>query len=201
LHLRGRRIATLVAGLAVLGLLTWLVADWLMNRPWSAGSSDRALLTRWAPAVAAALGSIGLAGEDEDMERSTAAPWRLVRAVHMAALAVLLAGALALTALSEPETFGAHVLVRNTEGYVGIVAAMATIFGARLSWAPLFALLAIVEVAGRGAGPASAWWTWPAQPSDVDAASWMAAALFIGGLGVYALFGARIERHPDTGSA
>ena len=201
LHLRSRRVMTLVAGLAGLGLLTWLAAEWLMNRPWSGGPSDRALLTRWAPAVAAALGSIGLAGEDEDMERSTAAPWRPMRAAHLTALAVLLAGVLALTALAEPETFGAHVLVRNTVGCVGIVAAMATVVGARLAWAPLFVFLAVIEVAGPGAGPTSAWWTWPAQPSDVDAAAWVAAALYIGGLCAFALFGARVERHPDTGVA
>ncbi len=133
------------------------------------------------------------------MERSTAAPWRPMRAVHLTALAVLLAGVLALTALSEPGTFGAHVLVRNTMAGVGVLAAMATVVGARLAWAPLFAFVAVVEVAGRGAGPASAWWTWPAQPSDVDAAAWVAAALFLGGLCAYALFGARAERHPDTG--
>lgn len=136
LHLRARHVTTLVAGLAGLGLLTWLVADWLMSQPWSAGPSDRALLTRWSPAVAAALGSIGLAGEDEDMERSTAAPWRPIRAVHMTGFALLLAGVLALTAQSEPETFGAHVLARNTVACVGVVAALAAVVGARFPGRP-----------------------------------------------------------------
>lgn len=141
----------------------------------------------------------GLGGADEELDRSGAVPWRLIRDLHVLGAFVLVSVALAVTGLWESRTYGAFELVRNTAGYVGMVAGAAAMVGARLAWAPAFGFAAVIYiVAPKPLRPGTAWWTWPLQPWPAELAAWVAGGLFIAGLALYVRFGARSSRHDEA---
>lgn len=198
LHLRARNVPAFALGAAVVALIAWAAADWLSSRPNLDGAISRLMVVATAPALAAAILSSTLGAADEELERSTARPWRPIRAVHVVVLTALAAAALALTGLSEPRIYGAHELVRNTVGCVGMVAAAAPLVGAKLAWAPATAYPVVVTiVAPRPLDPDTSWWTWPVQLSAADQAWWAASCWFAVGLVLYAVFGASAGRDRD----
>jgi hypothetical protein len=145
--------------------------------------------------MCAVLASRGFEGSDEELERSTAARWRWIRALHVVLAALGIGVALALTGLWEPRLYGAYELVRNGLAYLGLIGATAVALGARLAWVPALAYVAGADLAApRPLIPGSAWWTWPMQPWSTPAAAWTAAALFAFGAALYAMFGARPNR-------
>jgi hypothetical protein len=198
LHLRYRGVPAFVVGVAVVALLAWLAADWLVHRDWLGGAEARIPVVAAAPLLAAVLASSGLGGADEELERTTAVPWRLIRALHVLGAFVLVGGVLAVTALWESRTYGAHELVRNAAGYVGMVAAASVVTGTRLAWAPAFGYAAVVYLAApKPLRPETAWWTWPLQPWNASPAAWAAALLFVAGIILYAHFGPRALPYPE----
>jgi hypothetical protein len=84
-----------------------------------------------APLLAALLLGPTLAGADENLERSTPLPWRVWRAGHLVVAALVTAMALSMAGLREPDTYGAHALVRNALGCIGLVAGGAVQLGVR----------------------------------------------------------------------
>lgn len=187
------------AGLVALAAATWAMAEWLVAREWSSGPEERTFLVAWAPVLGAALVSTGLAGADEELERSTAAPWRRIRLLHVVVATVTTGAALGLTGLWEPQTYGAFELARNALASVGLVTITAVVLGARLAWGPLFAYIGVVYFAAPRSMPETGWWSWPVQPWSAELAAWTALGLFAAGLAVYGWFGARPSREAERG--
>ncbi|GLF94615.1 hypothetical protein [Streptomyces yaizuensis] len=116
-------------------------------------------------AVAAAVGA-GLRTHDEDLDRAAARRWWPLRAAQVLLLAALAVAALA---LAVP---GPAVPVRAALGAVGVTAAAAVLFGARLSWVPTLLYLWPATLPRHGAGPVLR--CWPVRPGD-DVSAWAAA--------------------------
>ncbi len=202
LYLQARGVPALAAGLASVGLLAWVAAEWLTSREWAAGAVERWPVATLAPVLAAVLVSAGLAGADEELERTTAVPWRRIRVVHVIIAAVAASAALVPIGLWEPQTYGAFELVRNTGAAVGLVAAASVVLGARPSWVPVTVYTAVVAVMVPGTEAVTSWWTswwaWPVQPWSATHAGWAALAAFTAGLALYGRLGARPSREEDT---
>jgi hypothetical protein len=198
LHLRARGALFFAAGVVGVAAAGWWAADWLVHREWLGGADARIPVVAAAPLLGAVLAATGLGGADEELERSTAVPWRRIRALHILAVTAVLGVALAMIGLWEPRTYGAFELVRNVSGYLGMVAGASAVLGARLAWAPAFGYAAVVYLAApKPLRPETAWWTWPLQPWSASMAARTAAALFFAGIILYANFGPRASRHPE----
>lgn len=201
LYLRCRGVPVFVVGVAVVALLAWMAADWLANREWLGGPDARIPVVAAAPLLGAILAAGGLGGADEELDRTGAVPWRLIRTVHVVTALVLVAVALAVTGLWEPRTYGAFELVRNTAGYIGMVAGAAVLIGVRLAWAPAFGYAAIVYItAPKPLRDDTAWWTWPLQPWSTELAAWVAGGVFVAGAILYTRFGPRVAPSPAARS-
>ena len=100
--------------------------------------------------------------------------------------------ALSVAGLRAPDTYGAHALMRNALGCIGLVAGGAVLLGARLAWLPAFVYVcAVYAAAPRQTGTVIAAWAWPVQPSTITA-SWLAAAtIFTVGAAGYVHGGSR----------
>jgi hypothetical protein len=198
LYMRARAVPAALLGIVLVAAVAWFAADWLVHRPWSTGADSRIPVVVAAPLLAVVLVSAGLGGADEELERTTPARWSWIRILHLGVVAVIVGGVLAATGLWEPRLYGAFELVRNSLGFLGMVALAAVAIGHRLSWAPAFGYASVVYLAApRPLTFASAWWTWPVQPWSAHAASWVAAGLFVAGLILYTLHGARAVRDHD----
>jgi hypothetical protein len=183
-----------LAGLVVVALLAWVTGGWLADGEWSPGPGERWPVAVLAPLLAALLVSTGLAGADEELERTAPVRWRVIRIVHVIVAASVAGVALALTGLWEPRIFGSFELVRNAAACLGLIALSAIVLGARLAWAPATGyVLAVVAVGPRD--PDTAWWTWPIQPWGAHRATWSALLLLLAGAVAYAWLGARPDRH------
>lgn len=199
LHLRARNVPAYVLGLLILTLLAWWAADWLSSRPYFDGPRARPPVAGLAPALAAVLMSVTLGAADEELERSTARPWRRIRLVHVTALTTSAAFALASTGLWEADEYGAYELVRNTATCAGMVAGAAAVVGAKLAWAPVFTYVVAVYIAApKPPQPQTSWWTWPVQPSSASPSWWTAVAWLAVGSALYAARGARAARDRDA---
>ncbi|MEV4823910.1 hypothetical protein [Micromonospora sp. NPDC049274] len=192
LHVRSRGASMFVVGVGVITLLAWAAGTWLASRPYFDGPAARVPVVALAPLLAALLLGPTLAGADEDLEHSTPLPWRAWRAGHLLVAAFVTAMALSLAGLRESHTFGAHALVRNALGCIGLVVGGAVLLGARLAWLPAFVYVcAVYAAAPRQPGTVVAAWAWPIQPSTT-ATSWLTAAtIFAVGAAGYVHGGAR----------
>lgn len=190
LHLSARGAPMFVVGVSVITLLAWFGGTWLAGKPFFDGPAARIPVVALAPLLAALLLGPTLAGADENLERSTPLPWQVWRAGHVLLAALVIAGALSLTGLHAPTTFGAYALARNTLGCIGLVSGATVLLGARLAWLPAFLYVcAVYAGAPRQTGVIVAVWAWPIQPS-VSAPSWVAAVtLFILGAAGYSVWG------------
>ncbi len=184
----------MLAGLVAVALLAWVTGGWLADGEWSTGPGERWPVAVLAPLLAALLVSMGLAGADEELERTAPVRWGVIRITHVALAASAAGVALALTGLWEPRTYGSFELVRNVAACIGLVAMSSIVFGARLAWAPATAYVLGVVAAGPR-DPDTAWWTWPIQPWSAHGATWSAALLLLVGTVAYTRFGARPGHH------
>lgn len=195
LHIRARRVPLFLAGLVVISVAGWALAEWLMARPWSPGPLDRLPVTVIAPLLAAVLACEGLGHLDDELEGSTAIRWRLVRLAHVAVALAVGAIAMALIGLTDPRVYGAYELVRNTAGFLGVAALGTAILGAKMGWVPAVMYgVAVIAVVPRPVEHAAVWWTWPVQPWEVTSAASVAVVWLVLGAAVYTLRGARRSR-------
>lgn len=194
LHVRARGVPLTIAGLVVLALLAW-AADWLLHAQGSSGPADRWSVAVLAPLLGAVIISAGLGGADEELERTAAMRWRRVRTVHVAVAVAAVGAALALTGLSEPSTFGAYELARNSAACIGLVAVGTAVLGVRLGWMPVVAYVLLV-LGMASPTPENAWWTWPIQEWSADSANWAAAVVGVVGALGYVWFGSRASAAP-----
>ncbi|NLU79888.1 hypothetical protein HCA58_16145 [Micromonospora sp. HNM0581] len=192
LHLRSRGAPMFVAGVGVVTLLAWAAGTWIASRPYFDGPAARVPVVALAPLLAALLLGPTLAGADEDLDRSTPLPWRAWRAGHLLVAAFVTAMALSVAGLRAPDTYGAHALVRNALGCIGLVAGGAVLLGGRLAWLPAFGYVcAVYAAAPRQTSVVVAAWAWPIQPSTTTASWLTAATIFAAGTAGYVHGGCR----------
>ncbi|RKR86440.1 hypothetical protein BDK92_0666 [Micromonospora pisi] len=196
LHLRARGGPVFATGLGLVTLLSWIAGNWIAGRPYFDGPASRVPVVMLAPLLAAVLLGPTMAGADEELERGTARPWRRWRLGHLLLAVAAIGAAVTSTGLRAPEVFGAHALLRNTLGCVGLVALGAALLGARLAWLPAFGYVCAVYAAGPQTGDAARIWAWPLQASSVTASWLTAGGLFALGTIWYATLGAGAGHGP-----
>ncbi|WP_406154473.1 hypothetical protein OG217_25845 [Streptomyces sp. NBC_01023] len=147
-----------------------------------------------APMLAAAAIGTGLQEHSAELNRTAVHPWWSRRLAVLLALTALAAGSLALAVPGGTQEFGAAAIVRNLLGAEGISAAATAMIGARLSWLPVIAFLSSAYLAGGSpATRAALVWNWPVQPGSHPGPWLTASLLFLGGVALYTVRGARRE--------
>jgi hypothetical protein len=179
LYVRSRRVvastAIALVSAAALGLLA------------AANESEtaRAVLALFAVAVVVAVAATSLAGQDPGLDRTAALDWRLRRTVHVVAVVVLAAGAVASLGVVT-----AGVVVRNAAGLTGLGALGVAVLGGGLAWClPVVWTTVGVTVLVATPEPGAPLLTWLVQPGDSGAAAVTACVLGVGGLVAYAVAG------------
>ncbi|GAB3467635.1 hypothetical protein [Actinophytocola sediminis] len=179
LYVRSRRaVASTGAALAAVAVLGLLAAG-------SDAQPTRTVLALAAVTVVVATMSTSLAGPDPSLERTAALDWRLARTLHVVAVGVLAAGAVAAMGVVP-----ADMVVRNAIGLTGLAALGATVLGGGLAWcAPMAWTVVGVSALLASRTPPAPLLTWPVQPGGTSAATVAAAVLGVAGLAAYALTG------------
>ncbi|MFJ2092448.1 hypothetical protein ACIOEW_24715 [Streptomyces sp. NPDC087901] len=192
LYIRSRGLPRTAAALTCIVLLAAWSAARLEDR-FDPGARVPVLVL--APLlVSAAIGTSLYAAADE-LDRTAVHRWWPRRLLHLLALTVPAAAALALAVPGHPETFGAPGMIRNVLGATGVAAGSAALIGARLSWLPMTVWSSAVYLAApRTPGGAASVWAWPMQPGP-QAGAWVVALLaYVAGTALFAVRGARPER-------
>ncbi|MET9224224.1 hypothetical protein [Lentzea sp. NPDC003310] len=181
LYARSRGIPAAVVALPVVVLIAWSA----LHTPWTALSAS---LTTLAAVLVA---TTGLAGQDPELDASTAVPWPLWRLGHLLLATSAAAGAVLLVQRLGDEPFPAEFVVRDVAGLVGLAGITAAVAGARLAatapvlWWAVAAIMPPTEsVTGRIV-------TWPLGAPDDPATRWTAGILFVAGIAAYSVRGAR----------
>ncbi len=184
LYARSRALPASFAALVVSMAALWFLA----RDRWSQIPVSLAL------AVAVAVLTTGLSGQDVDLDRTAAIRWIPRRGLHLLLIGGLGVGAVLLPRLWETERVPVEVIVRNAAGLLGLTGIAAVLFGGAFGWTlPLFALVVAFAVMLTSAGTDTVGQaaTWLFQPGDVAAALWTAVVFAVAGFGTYVVFGAR----------
>nr|WP_319343632.1 hypothetical protein [Streptomyces sp. NY05-11A] len=170
-------------------VLVSAVGVWALTRDGSAAPGGSRL-----PAVVLTTGamalSIGLGGQDLDLDRSAAVRWAPRRAAH-----VLLGGAIVGAVLLTVQAVGRDLattafVARDCAGLAGLAALGAAVAGGRYAWAFPFTWLAFAFFAPpAAAGVPVKVATWMLLPAGTPAATWTAVCLAVVGTALYALAG------------
>lgn len=185
LYLRSRGLPVAVLVVAAVSLAGAGAASWLVARPELDGTA------RLPVAVAAALAAaVILAGTlhspASEIEAATPRHWPRWRAAHAAA-AVLVAAALLAPTLPDT-TYGAHVLLRNVSGLLGLALLTASYAGPRLAWTlPTGYVFTVYLAAGTGDTALRPVWAFFMQPADSATATITALVLLTVGILTWAL--------------
>ncbi|NJQ04718.1 hypothetical protein [Streptomyces lonarensis] len=180
LHLRSRRVPSSAAALAAVACALWPVGL-LVDGP----ADPRLVALAVAGGVTA--GSVGLAGQDPDLDRTAALRWAPRRAVHLLAVGATVAAVLLLVGAVGVQLGTVEVLLRTCAGAAGLVGLGAALWGARQAWLlPLGWFAVVVFAPVRDGFP-----DWVLAPPGSTAASWTAAVLLTAGTATYAVFGPR----------
>ncbi|MEV6237663.1 hypothetical protein [Lentzea sp. NPDC051838] len=181
LYARSRGVPAALAMLPVVVLLAWSV----MHSPWTALSAS---LTSLAAVLVI---TVGLAGQDPELDRSTALPWPAWRFWHLVLAGVLAAIPVLLVQELGTRSFGFEFVVRDTAGMVGLAGLAAAVIGAR--FAPVAPLVwwAVSAMMPPGDSVPARMIAWPTQPPDDAAAMWTAGVLFLSGVTAYVVRGGR----------
>ncbi|HUQ55787.1 hypothetical protein [Lentzea sp.] len=191
LYARSRGVPAALVALPVVVFAAWLA----LRSPWTPLSAS---LTALAGVLVV---TVGLTGQDPELDASTALPWPVWRFGHL-----LLATALAATAVLGVQLLGVQLLgvqllgdapsdvaffVRDAAGMAGLAGLTATVAGARL--APVAPVLWWAVSAIMPPGESLSWriTTWPTGASDDPVTTWTAAALFAAGIAAYTARGGR----------
>jgi hypothetical protein len=181
LYARSRGVPAALAILPVVVLVAWSA----LHSPWTPLSASLTSL------AAVLMITVGLAGQDPELDGSTAVPWPVWRFGHLLLAAVLAAISVLLVQELGDEQFDAAFLVRQSAGMVGLAGLAAAVAGARFApaapvlwWAVSVMIPPTRSVPGRIT-------TWPLGPSDDPVATWTAAALFVSGVVAYSARGGR----------
>lgn len=194
LYLRSRAVPRTAAVLTCVVLVAAWAADWLVSRTYFNHGARVPVLVLAPMLVSAAIGTSLYAPADE-LDRTAVRRWWPRRLLHLLALTVPAAAALALAVPGHPAEFGAPGMVRNVLGATGVAAASAALIGARLSWLPMTVYSGAVYLAApRTPGGAAAVWAWLMQPGP-QAGAWVVASVaYAVGAALFAVRGPRRER-------
>lgn len=198
LYGRSRGWTTVLVSLALLTLTSWWLAAWLGTFQGFWYPEARAPVTAAAPLLASIVIGRALDSPDVDLDRSSPVHWPTLRGGHVLAWTAVCGVLLALTATTEPLTFGSVALVRNVLGYVGLTCLAAVALGAPLAWLPGLVLgFTLYLAAPRIPSSFDRWWAWPMQDGGWDGSWVVAGGLFLVGLALYALRGPRRPTGPE----
>lgn len=188
LHAASRRIPVALAMIAAIGigLRLALIGHWDAY-----GALQLPLVFEAASASIIAVATASPLGEPERVAGPWLPPLRLITTLTLTAAAatVLIAAGLGTTL-----TGGATDVLRNLAGVTGLGLLCAGLLGGSLAWiAPLAYLLASVyALYTQWHGPAlTTPWLWPARPPSDAGAATCAAAVFVAGLALCTVRGAR----------
>ncbi|MFD5827439.1 hypothetical protein [Lentzea sp. NPDC060358] len=181
LYARSRGVPAALVALPVVVLVAWSA----LHDPWTAISAS---LTALAGVLVV---TVGLAGQDPELDLSTALPWPLWRFGHLLAATALAAAAVFLVQLLGDAPPDAAFVLRDAAGLAGLAGLTATVAGARL--APAAPVLWWAVSAIMPPGDSLTWRivTWPTGASDDPVTRWTAAALFAAGIAAYTVRGGR----------
>jgi hypothetical protein len=181
LYARSRGIPAALVVLPVVVLVAWTA----LHSPWTPLS---ATLTTLAAVLVV---TVGLAGQDPELDATTAVPWRAWRFGHL----VLAAGPAAVVVLLVqelgPERFDAAFVVRNAAGMIGLAGLAAAAAGARFAPAAPVLWWAVSAVLPPPRSVPERIVSWSFCPSGDAVAMWTAAVLFVSGIAAYSARGGR----------
>ncbi|WP_217210800.1 hypothetical protein [Streptomyces sp. AC550_RSS872] len=185
LYARSRQVPASFAAVVISAVTVWALA-----RDGGEGPGDMRLpaLVLAAGAMAA---SVGLGGQDLDLDRTAAVRWVPRRAAH-----VLLAGAVVAAVPLAVQTMGESMattafVVRDSMGLMGLVALGAALSGGQYGWTLPFAWLAFSFFAPPPTSAPMRVATWMLLPPGTTAGTWTALVLAVAGTAAYAVAGPR----------
>ncbi|MFE9613525.1 hypothetical protein [Streptomyces sp. NPDC006012] len=185
LHLRSRAVpATVLVFLAAAGL-TW--AGYLLDDPATA---------RTVALIAVLLGIAPIArtlsGPDEELERGTPVPWRLIRTVHLTSLGGTLLSLLAavhLIAGRWPAVVSFGTLAQAVAALTGLTALSTVLLGAHAAWAPSLGWALLMVAVGPRNSVGGQALTWMVQEPGTVTSTTVAVLLTVVGGVAYARHG------------
>ncbi|MET7948267.1 hypothetical protein [Micromonospora sp. NPDC005324] len=188
LHLASRRVPAALAAVAACAIGLRVALQW----QWEAyGALQLPLIFETGCAVAIAVTATSLLGEPERVAGRWLPFLRLATAVALTLAAV---GALAAAGAGAHLTGGAVEVLRNLAGMVGIGLLCAALLGGALAWAgpTSYLMIALYALYTQWHGPAvTTPWMWPARPPDDVGAALCAGLVFVAGVVLIAVRGAR----------
>ncbi len=201
LHARARGLGTTLDGYALVAVGVVLGGT---DRGWAAlpvaGRPAPVVLVLFTAVLVAVLGSRGLGGADEELERSLPVRWTAWRAAHLLLLVAACAALLAPAAVRLPEPDLSGVLVATSVGMLGLACLGVVVLGTSRGWTVPLGYALVVHVVAPPSGaelPAwSPWWAWPALADP--AAPGLVPALVVAATGA-AVFVARGSAWEDAG--
>ncbi|WP_333736677.1 hypothetical protein [Streptomyces sp. IBSBF 2806] len=169
---------------------------WALTRDGSAAPGGSQLPAVVLTAGAMAL-SIGLGGQDLDLDRTAAIRWAPRRAAHVL-LGGVIVGAVFLTVQAVGQDLATAAFVaRDCAGLAGLAALGAVVAGGRYAWAFPFTWLAFAFLAPPSAtGVPARVATWMLLPTGAPAATWTALCLAVFGTALYAFAGPEALTRP-----
>ncbi|MFB6641004.1 hypothetical protein ACFCYF_27575 [Streptomyces chartreusis] len=185
LYARSRLVPASLAAVLISAVTVWALAP-----GGSEGSADPRLPVL-ALATGAMAASIGLSGQDADLDRTAAIHWVPRRAAH-----VLLAAAIVGVVLLTVQTLGADMatgafVVRDSAGLMGLAALGAAVAGGQYAWTLPFTWLAFSLFAPPATSAPMQVATWMLLPPGTAVGTWTALALAAVGTAAYAVAGPR----------
>jgi len=181
LYARSRQAPAAMVALVLAAVVIWFAT----YQTWSILPASLAITS------AAALASIGLSGQDADLDRTAAIRWPLRRSGHLFLIGVAVAGAVLAVQTAGQDQVATGLILRNTAGTVGLAAIATTAFGGRFGWTLPLAWLGIAPIVPSRPDTTSEVAAWMLRPVGTTAATVTATVLCIGGVLLYALVGAR----------
>ncbi|MGQ4365945.1 hypothetical protein [Streptomyces sp. SAS_272] len=184
LYAHSRQVPAFLATVLISALAVWALTRDGSGAP---GGSQLPAVVLTAGAMAL---SIGLGGQDLDLDRSAAIRWAPRRAAH-----VLLGGAIVGAVFLTVQTLGQDLtttafVARDCAGLAGLTALGAAVAGGRYAWAFPFTWLAFAFLAPPSATsvPVKVA-TWMMLPAGTPEATWTALCLAVFGTALYASVG------------
>ncbi|WP_406488012.1 hypothetical protein [Streptomyces phaeochromogenes] len=188
LHLRCRAVPATVLVFLAAAALTW-----------AAYLSDDPATTQRLGLIAVVLGvaptARTLAGPDEELERGTPAPWRLIRAVHLLLLGGVLLGLLVVVhriAGQQAHAVAYGTVVQAVLALTALTALGAVLVGARAAWVlPIGWAMLMLAVGPRESVIGQAL-TWMVQEPGTVTSTTVVALLTVVGVAAYTRRGSRL---------
>jgi hypothetical protein len=181
LYARSRQVLAALIALVAAAVIVWFAT----YQTWSLLAASLAITS------AAALASIGLSGQDADLDRTAAIRWPLRRFGHLFLIGLAVAGAVLTIQTAGQDHVATGLILRNTAGTVGLAAIATTMFGSRFGWTLPLACLGIAPMVPSRSDTTNEVAAWMLRPAGTTAATVTAAILCIGGVLLYALVGPR----------